>query len=119
MCNKHKHVMSFNQPLGNSREEDELTMEDIVGTDADELINRVISEMKNEIVREALKSLTTRERQIILLRYGLDELYKKTTDEVAQILKCYKSTITKEERKALIKMRHPRNARKLKDLLDD
>lgn len=44
---------------------------------------------------------------------------KKTQDEVAKILGCSKTTIVKQEQKALIKMRHPRNTRKLKEIIDE
>lgn len=117
--NKHSHVLSLDQPIGQNKDGDELTIEDIVGTDAEELVENVISEMKIDIVREALQSLTSREQQIILLRYGLDETHKKTQEEVAQILGCSKATIAKQEQKALVKMRHPKNTRKLKDFLND
>ena len=116
---KHSHVLSFEQPLGQNKDGDELTIEDIVGTDAEELIDDVISEMKIDIVREALKSLTSREQQIILLRYGLDDAHRKTQEEVAKIFKCSTHTIARQEQKALVKMRHPRNTRKLKDFLDN
>lgn len=116
---KHSHVLSFEQPLGQNKDGDELTIEDIVGTDAEELIDDVISEMKIDIVREALKSLTSREQQIIFLRYGLDDVHRKTREEVAQMLGCSQTSIAKQEQKALIKMRHPRNTRKLKDFLDN
>ena len=75
--------------------------------------------MKIDIVREALKSLTSREQQIILLRYGLDDANRKTQEEVAKIFKCSTHTIARQEQKALVKMRHPRNTRKLKDFIDD
>lgn len=116
--NKHSHVLSFEQPMYTSKDGDELTVEDLVGTDADELIDEVISTIKIDIVREALECLTTRERQIILLRYGLDEAHAKTQNEVAKIFECSKSLIARQEQKALIKMRHPRNTRKLKDFID-
>ncbi len=54
--NKHSHVLSFEQPIGQTKYGDE---------------------MKTDIVREALQCLTSREQQIILLRYGLDEVHKK------------------------------------------
>lgn len=117
--NKHSHVLSFEQPLGQNKDGDELTIEDIVGTDAEELIEDVISEMKIDIVREALKSLTSREQQIILLRYGLDDAHRKTQEEVAQMLGCAQSSIAKQEQKALVKMRHPRNTRKLKGFIEE
>lgn len=116
--NKHNHVLSLNQPIGHNKDGEEMKIEDIVGSDAEQLIEDVISEMKIDIVREALKCLTSREQQIILLRYGLDEAHKKTQDEVAKILGCSNTTIANQEQKALIKMRHPRNTRKLKDFID-
>lgn len=117
--NKHSHVLSFDQPIGQNKDGDEMKIEDLVGTDAEQLIEDLISEMKIDIVREALQCLTSREQQIILLRYGLDEVHRKTQDEVAEIFGCSKTTIAKQEQKALIKMRHPRNTRKLKDFIED
>lgn len=117
--NKHSHVLSFDQPLGQNKDGDELKIEDILGTDAEQLMQDVISEMKIDMVRDALQCLTSRERQIILLRYGLDEMNRKTQGEVAQIFGCAKKTIATQERKALIKMRHPKNTKKLKDFIDE
>ena len=116
---KHSHVLSFDQPIGQNKNGDEMTIEDLVGTDSEQLIEDVISEIKSDIVREALQCLTSREKQIILLRYGLDEIHKKTQDEVAEIFGCSKTTIVKQEQKALIKMRHPKNTRKLKDFIEE
>lgn len=116
--NKHSQVLSFEQPMYTSKDGDELTIEDLVGTDADELIDEVISTIKIDIVREALNCLTSRERQIIILRHGLDDKHRKSQDEVAKIFGCSKQTICNQEHKALIKMRHPRNTRKLKDFID-
>lgn len=117
--NKHSHVLSFDQPIGQNKDGDEMTIEDLIGTDANQLIEDAISEMKIDIVREALQCLTSRERQIILLRYGLDDTHKKTQDEIAEIFGCSKSLIAKQEKKALIKMRHPRNTKKLKDFIEE
>ena len=117
--NKHSHVLSFEQPLGQNKAGDELTIEDIIGTDGEELIEKVISEMKIDIVREALECLTSREKQIIFLRYGMDKSNQKTQEEIAKIFGCSKTSIQRQEQKALIKMRHPRNTRKLKDFIED
>ena len=117
--NKHSHVLSFDQPIGQNKDGDEMKIEDLIGTDAEQLIEDVISEMKIDIVREALQCLTSREQQIILLRYGLDEVHKKKQDEVAEIFGCSKATIAKQEQRALVKMRHHRNTRKLKDFIEE
>lgn len=117
--NKHSNVLSIYEPLGHNKDGDELTIEDIVGTDAEELLENVIAEIKNNTVRDALRSLTSRQQQIIFLRYGLDEAHQKTQNEVAEMFGCSKTTIAKEEHKALVKMRHPRNTRRLKDYIDN
>jgi len=117
--NKHTHVLSFNDPIGNNKDGEELKIEDLIGTDAEELVEEVMSEIKVDVVQKALQSLNSRERQIILLRYGLDEANKKTLDEVGEILGLTKQRVAQIEQKALIKMRHPRNTRKLKDFIEE
>ena len=116
--NKHSHVLSFDQPIGQNKDGDEMKVEDLIGSEADQLIENVISEMKIDIVREALQCLTSREKQIILLRYGLDEVHRKIQDEIAKIFGCSQTLIARQEQKALVKMRHPKNTKKLKDFID-
>lgn len=115
---KHSHVLSFDQPLGQNKDGDELKIEDIIGTDADELMENIISEIKNEALRDALNCLTTREKRIIFLRYGLDDASCKTQEEIAEMFDCSRTSIAKQEARALTKMRHPKNTRKIKDFLD-
>lgn len=45
-------------------------------------------------------------------------MHKKSREEVAKIFKCFRTTIANQERKALVKMRHPRNTKKLKDFIE-
>ena len=117
--NKHSGVMSFEETITHGRKDDDLKLEDVLGTDSEELYNNVILEIKSGIVREALSSLTYHEQQLILLRYGLDQKHCKSLEELAIMYGCSKQAISMQEKKALVKMRHPRNTRKLKDFLDD
>lgn len=116
---KHRRVISFETPISQSKDGDDLTIEDIIGSDEDALFNEVVSEIKSEIVRNALRCLTYQEQQLILLRFGLNDSYKKTQEEAAKMLNCSQSQIKRLEKKALIKMRHPRNVRQLKDFYDE
>lgn len=116
--NKHSHVLSFDEPISYDKHGDELKLEEIIGTEPEKLLNDILKEMKTEVVRDALKCLTTRERQIILLRYGLDEQNKKSLREIGELLGISGQFVSQIEQKALIKMRHPRNTRKLKDFND-
>lgn len=117
-CNKHNHVLSFEEPLGTSKDGDEMTLGQTLGTDIDELTENVDVNLKKDILIKSLKCLTTREKEIILLRYGLNGKDGKTLEEIAEIFNCSRQTILNQERKALIKMHHPRNTRKLKDFVD-
>lgn len=117
--NKHSHVLSFDQPIGENKDGDELSLKDIITDENANFVDDVISEMKNDVVRNALQCLTSREKQIILLRYGLNDEEAKTQEEVAEIFGCSKTLILRQEKKAIIKMRHPRNTRKMKDFAED
>ncbi|MEG1597053.1 MAG: sigma-70 family RNA polymerase sigma factor [Bacilli bacterium] len=111
--------MSISEPIGHNKDGDEMSIDDIIGTEPDELINSVIANIKNEIVREALKKLTTKEQKIILLRYGLADDKNLTQGEIAEMYNESQSYIACQEQKALIKMRHPKITRKLKDFIDE
>ena len=63
--NKHSHVLSFEQPLGQSKDGDELTIDDIIGTDEEALLEEVVSDIKNDILRRALESLTSKRLPIL------------------------------------------------------
>lgn len=103
--NKHSYVLSFEQPIGQNKDGSEKKLEDLVGTDEEQLFEDVISKMKINIVREALQRLTPRERQIVLLRYGLDD-HKKTLDQMAEMFGCSRTAVYVQEQKALVKMKH-------------
>ena len=111
--------ISISEPIGHNKDGDEMTIDDIVGTEPDELIENIIANIKNEIVREALKKLTTKEQRIILLRYGLAEDKNFTQSQVAELFNESQGNIARTEQKALIKMRHPKITRKIKDFIDD
>ena len=115
---KHSHVLSFNQALGKNRNGDELLIENVIGTDSDDLIESIIHKFRLDIVRELLNCLTLREKQIILYRFGLDNTIKKTQEEIASIFGCSRRTIINQENKALLKMRHSKNAREIRTFIE-
>jgi RNA polymerase primary sigma factor len=68
--------------------------------------------LKEELSR-TLESLTPRERRIIELRFGLDDEYDRTLEEVGTELGLSKERIRQIEKEALAKLRHPSNSREL------
>ncbi len=74
------------------------------------------------VLREQLESvldtLTERERDVLKLRFGLDDGYQRTLEEVGYIFKVTRERIRQIEAKALKKLKHPSRSRKLRDYLD-
>ncbi|MCL4365820.1 sigma-70 family RNA polymerase sigma factor [Patescibacteria group bacterium] len=108
-----------------------VSLETPVGEDGDTTIGNLIEDQANippdklaerqlmkERVRDVLANLTSRERRVIMLRYGLDDGRQKTLEEVGREFRVTRERIRQIERKALGKLRRPSQSRKLKDYLD-
>lgn len=110
--------VSLDQPMG---EEGDSSLGDLVedqqGVDPDQQASEI--SMRNA-VKEALDNLPERERQIIELRFGLDENgggQQRTLEEVGRLLHVTRERIRQIEAKVLRKLRHPRVGKKLRDFL--
>ncbi len=71
-----------------------------------------------EQLEAVLDTLTERERDVLKLRFGLDDGYQRTLEEVGRIFKVTRERIRQIEAKALKKLKHPSRSRKLRDYLD-
>ena len=71
-----------------------------------------------EQLSEVLGTLTDRERNVLELRFGLDDGRARTLEEVGKEFNVTRERIRQIEAKALRKLRHPSRSRKLKDYLD-
>ncbi|MCL5283638.1 MAG: RNA polymerase sigma factor RpoD [Armatimonadetes bacterium] len=66
-------------------------------------------------IDEALDQLTQREREVLILRFGLDDGCSKTLEEVGRHFKVTRERIRQIESKALKKLKHPSRSKKLRD----
>ncbi|HAJ77690.1 MAG TPA: RNA polymerase subunit sigma-70 [Clostridiales bacterium] len=102
MTKKHNQVYSLEDTLGEDKDGNEITLEDTVGCDNDELAiqteNKVIAETIDKILKE---KLSTREYQILCMRYGLNNTPALTQREVAKKLGISRSYISRLENKAM------------------
>jgi RNA polymerase primary sigma factor len=102
--------VSFETPVG----EDGGQLGDFI---ADQAILQPEEQSSASLLREelskALESLTPRERRIIELRFGLDNEYDRTLEEVGTELGLSKERIRQIEKEALAKLRHPSHSREL------
>ena len=72
----------------------------------------------SEAVGEALDELTERERQVVRLRFGLDDGQIRTLEEVGREFGVTRERIRQIEAKTLAKLRHPIRSQKLRDYLE-
>lgn len=73
--------------------------------------------LKDKII-DVLDSLTDRERKVLSLRFGLQDGYSRTLEEVGRQFKVTRERIRQIEAKALRKMRHPTRIRQLHGFFD-
>jgi RNA polymerase primary sigma factor len=71
-----------------------------------------------EQLEEVLETLTPREKEVLRLRFGLDDGKARTLEEVGQRFNVTRERIRQIEAKALRKLRHPSRSKKLKDYLE-
>lgn len=74
-------------------------------------------EMLREQVKDALSVLTERERDVLKMRFGLDDGTEHTLEEVGQAFNVTRERIRQIESKALRKLRHPTRSHSLRDYL--
>jgi len=75
-------------------------------------------QMLKEQMDDVLGTLSDRERQVLAMRFGLDDGRSRTLEEVGRAFGVTRERIRQIEAKALRKLRHPSRSKKLKDYLD-
>ena len=71
-----------------------------------------------EDLENVLNTLNPRERDVLRLRYGLDDGRVKTLEEIGNVFSVTRERIRQIEAKALRKLRHPSRSRALKGYLE-
>jgi RNA polymerase primary sigma factor len=72
-------------------------------------------ELMKEDIQTILATLSSRERTIINLRFGLDDGRSRTLEEVGQELRITRERVRQIEKKAIKRLRHPTRSKKLRD----
>ncbi len=98
---KIKSEVSFDEPLNIDGEGNELLLSDILGTDNDIVYKDIETSVEKELLQEALSKLPEREREIMVLRFGLMGKQEKTQKEVADMLGISQSYISRLEKKII------------------
>lgn len=99
---KHKNVVSINSLTSSNEEDNDLELKDVLSSDEDELFIQVDNNLTMQKIKKIIETkLDKREREIIILRYGLNNKKALTQKEVADKLGISRSYISRIENKAL------------------
>ena len=100
-----KSEISFDEPLNTDFEGNELLLSDSLGTSADSVYGDIESSAEKELLKDALKKLSERERKIMFLRFGLNGGEEMTQKDVADLLGISQSYISRLEKKIIQRLR--------------
>ncbi|MFP6904171.1 MAG: RNA polymerase sigma factor RpoD, partial [Verrucomicrobiota bacterium] len=108
--------ISLQSPIGDS--EDTNFGDFIEDKSADNPSEMTAYSLLKERLRDVLHTLTDREQEVLTLRFGLQDGYSRTLEEVGRKFNVTRERIRQIEAKALRKMRHPTRLRKLQGFLE-
>lgn len=101
---KLKREVMLYDPIGSDREGNELSLIDIFGTDSDYVFDQVELQADQAELQDKLKYLSKREKQVLILRYGLGQSERKTQREISQKMGISRSYVSRIEKRALSKL---------------
>lgn len=105
--NKTRLEVSIDEPLNVDWDGNELLLSDILGTDEDIIYRDMETEVEKRLLRKAVEKLDCREKEIIELRYGINQPNGKemTQKEVADTLGISQSYISRLEKKIMNRLK--------------
>ena len=105
--NKTRLEVSIDEPLNVDWDGNELLLSDILGTDEDIIYRDMETEVEKRLLRKAVEKLDCREKEIIELRYGINQPNGKemTQKEVADMLGISQSYISRLEKKIINRLK--------------
>jgi len=98
--------ISFDEPLNVDWDGNELLLSDVLGTDPDIITKKLESDVDKDLLKKALSGLNEREKQIMTLRFGLQNNGRKTQKDVADMLGISQSYISRLEKKIIKQLKH-------------
>ncbi|MDI7245852.1 MAG: RNA polymerase sporulation sigma factor SigE [Bacillota bacterium] len=102
---KSRAEVSFDEPLNVDWDGNELLLSDVMGTDTDVVYKCIEEQVDRSLLDDAMKRLSTREKRIMELRFGLRDGMEKTQKEVADLLGISQSYISRLEKRIIRKLR--------------
>ncbi|XP_024395432.1 uncharacterized protein [Physcomitrium patens] len=107
---------SMERPIG--KDGDTTLGELVADTDVDSPEDAIVKQLMRQDIEGVLRTLNPREREVLRLRFGLDDGRSKTLEEIGQIFKVTRERIRQIEAKAMRKLRQPSRNSILREYLD-
>ena len=98
---RRKGEISFDDNLSFDSDGNELHLEDVLGTDSDIVTRGLEKEIEKKILYEEIEKLSSRDKKIMILRYGLFGHEEMTQKDVAELLGISQSYISRIEKKVI------------------
>ncbi len=102
---KVKTEVSIDSSLSYDVDGNELHLEDVLGTDADIVTRPLEDKLNRKLMIQEIEKLPPRDKEIIVMRYGLFGHVEKTQKEVAEILGISQSYISRIEKKVIKRLK--------------
>ena len=103
--NRLKSEVSFDEPLNTDWDGNELLLSDILGTEPDLVSKELDADVEKQMLHHAIDALTSKEKTIVGLRYGLGADKEHTQKEVADLMGISQSYISRLEKRIIGKLR--------------
>ena len=97
--------ISFDEPLSTDWDGKELLLSDVLGTDGDTVMRPIEADVDRKLLQDAVGKLSSRERDIISLRFGLGGKKEMTQKEVADRMGISQSYISRLEKRIILRLK--------------
>lgn len=100
-----KTEVSLDEPINMDCDGNELLLSDILGTEEDMIMRPLEDDVDICVLRQVLRDLPEREREIVQMRFGLEGKKEQTQKEVAQMMGISQSYISRLEKRIMLRLR--------------
>lgn len=100
-----KNEVSIDEPLNVDWDGNELLLSDVLGTESDSVNSGIEWDAEKDVLNKAVDGLEKREREIMVLRFGLGGGKEHTQKEVADMIGISQSYISRLEKKIILRLK--------------
>lgn len=101
---KNRQEVSIYDPIGIDKEGNEITLIDVLGTDPEVVADVVENDFEQKRLLEKVTRLTSREKRVLEMRFGLFNGARRTQREIARRLGISRSYVSRIEKRAISKL---------------